>query len=272
MPGRMRVTCPLACTRLDLPPSPRVVSLVSSATEVLDAIGARALVVGATPYCARYVPGLDAPVVADYLEGDPEAIGAVRPDLVIACDGVQLPLARRLAAAGLPVYVLPVPSSRFGLLENAVTLGALCGRLGEARALADRLEREASALVAAAPAPRPRVYAELWFGHHARRPGGRSFVHDAVALAGGDHLFGDRPDGYAPLDLAAVTAARPEVVVVFSEPEFPVDAAALVRERGWADAFAPRVVASTTDRGRNLIHDGPSFLETARWLAGALRG
>lgn len=59
--------------------------------------------------------------------------------------------------------------------------------------------------------------------------------------------------------------------MVFSEPEHPVDPAALVAERGWDRAFAPRLVVSTTDRGRNLIHDGPSLLETARWLAGELR-
>ncbi len=267
----MRVTSPMAGSAFDLPPAPRVVSLVSSATEVLFAIGAGARVVGVTPYCARYVAGLSAPVVADYLEAGVEAVRTVRPDLVLACDGVQLPLARRLAAAGLPVYVLPVPSSRFGLLENTVQLGALVGRLGEARALCDRLEREAAALAASAPARRPRVYAELWFGRHARRPGGRSFVHDLVTLAGGDHLFGDRPDAYAALDLEAVAAARPEVVVLFSEPEFPVDAAALMAMRGWSAAFAPRVVVSTTERGKNLIHDGPSLLETARWLSVELR-
>lgn len=267
----MRVSSPVAGSAFDLPPAPRVVSLVSSATEVLFELGAGGLVVGVTPYCARYVPGLAAPVVADYLDADAAAVRAVRPDLVVACDGVQLPLARRLAAAGLPVYVLPVPSSRFGLLENALQLGALVGRLGEARALCDRLEREAAALQAAAPAARPRVYAELWFGRHARRPGGRSFVHDLVTLAGGDHLFGDRPDAYAPLDLAAVAAARPEVVVLFSEPEFPVDGVALLAERGWVAGFRPRLVVSTTARGRNLIHDGPSLLETARWLAGELK-
>lgn len=267
----MRVTSPAAGCTLDVPPSPRIVSLVSSATEVLFALGAGDLVVGVTPYCARYVPGLAAPVVADYVDGDAEAVRAVRPDLVVACDGVQLPLARRLAKAGLPVYVLPVPASRFGLLENVVQLGALAGRLGEARALCDRVEREAAALQAAAPARRPRVYAELWFGRHARRPGGRSFVHDLVTLAGGDHLFGAEPEGYLPLDLPAVAAARPDVVVVFSEPEYPVDAAALVSERGWTTAFAPRVAVSTTERGRNLIHDGPSLLETARWLQGELR-
>ncbi len=247
-----------------------MVSLVSSATEVLDALGARDLVAGATPYCARYVPGLSAPVVADYVSGDPEEIRRVAPDLVLACDGVQLPLARRLAGAGLPVYVLPVPCSRFGLLENVVTIGALCGRLAEARALADRLERGCTQLLARAPSPRPRTYAELWFGRHARRPGGRSFVHDILELAGCDHIFAGRADGYAPLDLEAVSAARPERVIVFSEPEYPVDARALVRERGWEQAFAPRVVVSSVDLGRNLIHDGPSFLETARWLAEAV--
>ncbi len=267
----MRVTVPSLGTALDLPPAPRVVSLVSSATEVLFAVGAGAQVVGVTPYCARYVAGLAAPVVADYVDADPAAVRGAHPDLVLATDGVQLPLARRLAAAGLPVYLLPVPSSRFGLLENAILTGALTGHLAAARALADRVEREAATLAAAAPPARPRVYAELWFGRHARRPGGRSFVHDLVTLAGGDHVFGDRPDAYAPLDLDAVAQARPEVVVVFSEPEFPVDPAALVRERGWDRAFSPRVVASTTERGRNLIHDGPSLLETARWLAGELR-
>ena len=272
MPGyptsAMRITCPLVGTTLDLKPAPRVVSLVSSATEALDALGCRPLLVGVTPYCGRYVPSLTAKVVADYVSADPALLRGLAPDLVLACDGVQLPLARRLAAAGLPVYVLPVPGSRFGLLENLVTIGGLVGRLASARALADRLEREAVALRATAPHRPRRTYVELWFGRHARRPGGRTFVHDIVALAGCDPLFGEQAEGYLPLDLRATADARPELVVVFSEPEYPVDAHALIRERGWASAFAPRVVSSTVERGRNLIHDGPSFVETARWLSG----
>jgi ABC-type Fe3+-hydroxamate transport system substrate-binding protein len=261
------VAVPALGTRLALArPATRIVSLVSSATETLFALGAGDSVVGVTRWCARYVPGLTAPVVAEYVSGDPASVAASRPDLVLATDGVQLPLARRLAAAGLPVYLLPVPRTRAGILENTVALGALAGRVAEARALADRLEAECADLVRTAPAPRPRAYCELWFGRHVRRPGGLAFVHDLLWLAGLDPVHGARADAYERPDLDEVKRLAPEWVVVFSEPEHPVDARALLVERGWDRAFAPRVVVSTVDPGRNLIHDGPSFVSTARWL------
>ncbi|GAO01522.1 ABC transporter substrate-binding protein [Anaeromyxobacter sp. PSR-1] len=269
----MKVTSPVLGNTLTLDgPARRVVSLVSSATETLFAVGAGAAVVGVSPYCARYVPGLAAPVVGDYVRADPAAIRAAAPDLVVVTDGVQLPLARRLAAEGLPAYLLPVPQSRFGILENAVALGALTGRLAEARALCASIEAGAAALVASAPAPRPRVYAELWFGAHPRRFGGRAFVHDVLELAGAENLFGEDPFAYAPLDLGEVERRAPEWLVVFQEPEHPVDARALAAARGWAGRLGDRIVTSTVERGRNLIHDGPSFLETARWLRGVLLG
>jgi ABC-type Fe3+-hydroxamate transport system substrate-binding protein len=267
----MNIPVPALGTSLRLErPAECVVSLVSSATETLFALGAGDVVAGVTPWCPRYVPGLAAPIVAEYVTGDPAQIAATGPDLVLATDGVQLPLARRLAASGLPVFVLPVPRSRAGILENTVALGGLVGRLAEARALCDRLEGECAALVASAPTPRPRAYAELWFGRHVRRPGGLSFVHDILWLAGLDPVHGGRADAYEPPDLEEVARLAPEWVVVFSEPEHPVDARALVAERGWDRAFAPRLAVSTVERGRNLIHDGPSFVETARWLRGEI--
>lgn len=269
----MKVTSPALGSAFTLEgPARRVVSLVSSATETLFALGAGDAVVGVSPYCARYVPGLAAPVVGDYVHADPAAIRAAAPDLVVVTDGVQLPLARRLAAEGLPAYLLPVPQSRFGILENAIALGALTGRLPEARALGTSIEAACAALLASAPARRPRVYAELWFGAHPRRFGGRAFVHDLLELAGAESVFGEEPFGYAPLDLAAVERREPEWLVVFHEPEHPVDARALAAERGWDRRLGGRIVTSTIERGRNLIHDGPSFVETARWLRGVLAG
>jgi ABC-type Fe3+-hydroxamate transport system substrate-binding protein len=267
----MKVACDLLGNRFELPAAPRrVVSLVSAATETVAALGGQDLLVGVSPYCSRYVPGLRAPVVGDYLKADVAALGALAPELLLFTGGVQLPLARRCAAAGLPAYAVPVPASRFGVLENIVTVGALIGRVAAARALADRLASGFERLRSAGRGVRPRVYAELWFGRHSRAAGGLSFVHDLIELAGGDNVLAASPGGYLPLDLAGAAAARPDVVLLFSEPEYPVDAGRLLAERGWgAPGFQP--VVSTVERGRNLIHDGPSFLETAEWLSERFR-
>lgn len=265
----MKITCELTGAAFELEAAPRrIVSLVSAATETVAALGGTARLAGVSSYCSRYVPGLAAPVVGDYLRVDDGALAAIGPDLVLLTSGVQLPLARRLAATGLPAYALPVPASRFGILENILTVGALLGEVGAARRLADGIAADFGRLARGGPGPRPRVYTELWFGRHPRAAGGRSFVHDLIELAGGENVFGGRPEGFLPLDLDAAAAAAPEVFLLFSEPEHPVDAGRLLRERGWDGRV--RAVVSTVERGRNLIHDGPSFGETARWLAARL--
>lgn len=269
----MRIACELLGNSFELPAAPRrIVSLVSAATETVAHLGGLDRLVGVSPYCSRYVPGLAAPVVGDYVKADLDALRARAPDLLLFTAGVQLPLARRCAAAGLPAYALPIPASRFGILENIVTVGALAGSMEAARALADRMGADFEALRSARAAVRPRVYVELWFGRHPRTSGGRTFVHDLIELAGGENIFGSSPQGYLPLDLPAVAAAAPEVALFFSEPEHPVDPGRLLAERGWRAPGGPRVITSTVDRGRNLIHDGPSFADTARWLARQMHG
>lgn len=265
----MRVTCPVHGTQLDLQAPPRrVVSFVSSATETLFALGCGASVIGVTPYCARYVADLQAPVVGDYLKAELDALRALEPDLILVTSGIQAPFARRMAAEGLPVFALPLPASRFGLLENQITLGGLLHRVTEARSLCSRMEAGFAELIASSPARRPSVFIEMWCGRHLRGIGGLSFIHDLVELAGGVAVPTVRPEAYPLPDLELVAALRPEVILFFQEPEFPVDAAAVLAERNWT--WGPRVISSDITKGRNIIHDGPSYLDTARWLRGQL--
>jgi ABC-type Fe3+-hydroxamate transport system substrate-binding protein len=264
----MNITCELLGNTFELPAAPqRIVSLVSAATETVALLGGLDRLVGVSPYCSRYVPDLAAPVVGDYVRADIEALRELSPELLLFTAGVQLPLARRCAAAGLPAYAVPIPASRFGILENIVTLGALVGAIEPARALVNRMAAEFELLRESCGAMRPRVYVELWFGCHPRTSGGRTFIHDLIELGGGQNIFGSSTQGYLPLDIPAATAAKPEVALFFSEPEYPVDPVELLAQRGWDTAAGPRVIVSTVERGRNLIHDGPSFADTARWLA-----
>ena len=195
----MKIACELLGNSFELPAAPRrIVSLVSAATETVAQLGGLDRLVGVSPYCSRYVPGLDAPVVGDYLKADIDALRALAPDLLLFTAGVQLPLARRCAAAGLPAYALPVPASRFGILENIVTVGALVGGVEPARALVDRMAPSSSGSGRPAARQRPRVYVELWFGRHPRTSGGRTFVHDLIELAGGEQRLRLQPAGVPP--------------------------------------------------------------------------
>ena len=242
----------------------RVVSFVSSATETLFELGCGDAVVGVTPYCARYVKNLHVPIAGDYLKADLEQLCGLEPDLVLVTSGIQIALAKRLEEAGLPVHALPLPASRFGILENQIAIGGLMHRVAEARALCTRMEAGFANLIRTAPAHRPTVFIEMWCGRHLRGIGGLSFIHDLVELAGGVAVPSVRSQAYPTPDLEFVAALRPEMVLFFQEPEFPVDAAELLAHRGWT--WGPRILSSDITKGRNIIHDGPSYLDTARWL------
>lgn len=251
-------------TVVELPERPRrIVSLVAGYSEGLWAMDLAERVVGVSKFCRRYLDPGARPVVGDYLRIDEAVLVGLAPDLVLMTGGVQLGVARRLAAAGLPVFVLPLADSLAGILENLRRLGALAGEMQAAHALTERMEHEAAELRATAPAIRPRIYVELWFGRHPRMAGGLTFVHDLITLAGGENIWADAPTGYLKLDPGGVVKRRPEVVVIFWEDDdTAVDAPGLMQARGWTASL----VEARLRPGQVLIHDGPSCLAVARWL------
>jgi len=263
-----RVRCEVLGTIITLPEKPqRVVMLVSGLTEAAWLMGLSDRVVGLSAFCGRYVEVGDRVVVGDYLRIDEEKLAALKPDLIVMTGGIQLGVARKLAAAGLPVYVVPLADSFPGILENIRKLGALFGEMRAAHELTDEMELEAARLRATAPVIRPRVYVELWFGRHPRMAGGLTFIHDLITLAGGKNVWADAPMGYLKLDTKETEARKPDVAVVFWEDDdTEVDAPRLMEERGWR---MPLIEAQLRP-GQILIHDGPSCLEVARWLRGRL--
>lgn len=250
---------------LELPDSPRrIVSLVSSATEALEHMGFIDRVVGVSAYCHRYIASPTPPVLGEYLNCRIDEIIDLKPDLVLTTSGVQRKLALKLARSGLPVYALPLPQSFHGILENNLILGRLINDLDKARKLSTAMLARAQSLRKSSPAYRPRIYLELWLGRHMRAVGGASFISDLVEIAGGDLIFNHRTEGYFVPNFEEVAKARPDLHLFFHEPEYLVDPATLVAERKW-DPATPTLI-STVECGKNMIQDGPSFLDTAAWL------
>ncbi len=266
----MRVFCETLGVHVELPERPhRIVCLASSLTETLFEMGCGHRVAGISAYCSRYIPAGDLPVVGDYLRVDKALLQQVQPDLIILTTGIQRNLGIRLAQEGYPAYALPLPTSLSGVMENLNVLGGLVNEVESARRLRQRWEQQFGTLYLSAPMRRPRVYIELWFGRHMRTVGALSFVHDLVEASGGDNIFGRDRRAYFVPDPEQVASLRPDVLVFHTEPDYPVDVPKLIEERGWHRWNpAPYVVVGTVDKGQNIIHEGPSMMETATWLQG----
>ena len=208
-------------------PRRRIVSLVPSLSEALHVLGLGDRIVGVTDYCVHPADAFEGVArVGGTKDADVDAIEAVAPDLVIANEEENtVRVVRKLAERDLDVWVTYPRTVREGaaLLDELADLGAS----DEARTshVAPCLEAVARA-ERAAPAVRPRVFCPIW-----RDPwmtiGGDTYIDDMISLAGGRNPFAT-PDAasvrgradrrYPTVDLEAVVALDPEVILLPDEP------------------------------------------------------
>jgi len=245
-------------------PPRRIVSLVPSLTEALFATGAGPRVVAVTRYCeepAGEVATL--PKVGGTKNPDIAAILALDPDLIVASSEENREEdVHALRAAGVPVFVTHYPTVR-AALEGIVELIALVGGTVE---IAARWRDEAKRMldVLQAQHQRPvRYFCPIWRRPYmvARRD---TYMADLLALAGGESVVpGDGPLHYNAVDLAEAMAARPEVVLLPSEP-YPFSARHLRDFAPFTDVPAERCCTIVLCDGKLLTWYGP---RTPRALA-----
>jgi len=237
-------------------PPRRIVSLVPSLTEAL-AVTVPDRLVGATDWCTHPV-GLDVPRVRGTKNPDRAAVAALAPDLVVANreENRQLDV-ERLRAAGIPVWVTVIES-----LDQA--FGSLRRLIDAVLEVAEPGWLTAAVAAWAQPVPQPprRVAVPIW-----RDPwmavGSRTFTGDLLARLGLVNVLGDAPDRYPRVELDALAAARPELIVLPDEPY-------LFTADDGPEAFPGIPVALVS--GRALTWYGPSLTTARAELTGALRG
>jgi ABC-type Fe3+-hydroxamate transport system substrate-binding protein len=204
-------------------PTPRVVSLVPAASAIIDALGAKAHLVGVTRYCA-----VTGPPVIGGMDARPEAVLAQDPDLVVLGDyPSQAALREQLTALGLNA----VAPSFVGIddLRAAVTrLGAALGREAAAAALVAALDRDLALAKERAASRRPvkvlLVY-DVQQGY-VYTTGGGDHLGALLDLCGARNIAQGGPLT-TRLALDAVLARGPELILHVAPGEaYPDDAAA----------------------------------------------
>jgi iron complex transport system substrate-binding protein len=248
-------------------PARRIVTLAPHAAELVAAAGAtsRLIAVGArtdVPAEARSLP-----VVGDANAIDVERIVALSPDLVVTWPWTAPAQVARLRDRGIPVYTT-APRTIDGIATGIERLGALAGTSAAAASAAQRFRtRLASLSEGVRSGPPVRVFYQL-----SEAPlytiGAGHTITQAIALCGGENVFGTLPVPAPLVNVEEVLAQAPALIVAGTEG---------ARRPAWLDDWRrwPALPAAR-DRGlavvdADLLHrPGPRFVDGAAQLCAAV--
>jgi iron complex transport system substrate-binding protein len=207
------MVCAACWTHAEASTPPRIVSLAPHLTEILFAAGAGARVVGTTEFSDHPEAARQVPRVGDAFRLDFERIVALRPDVAVAWEsGTPAQAVERLRSLGIDVLMVRTNSP--GDVADALeSLGRLAGTGPEARAAAARLRADLEALRREhAATGSVRVFVEI--DHDPLYTvSGSQLISQIVSLCGGENVFAEL-EGVAPaVDLEAVVARDPELIL-----------------------------------------------------------
>ena len=250
-------------------PARRIVSLAPYLSELLYAAGAGKAVVGVSEFSDYPEAAAAVSRVGGGTGLDLEAILALQPDLVVAWQsGNPVNQVERLRSLGLTVF-LSEPRQLLDVPDTLLRLGRLAGTETVAKAAADsftgrylQLEKHY------ASRPTVSVFYQIWEQPLMTLNGEHLFT-DVLRLCGGRNVFAELPALAPQVDIEAVLAADPEVIVVAVDDR---DTSLLAAWQRWPSLSAVqngRVYAVTRER---LVRHTPRILEGAEELCAILEG
>ena len=248
-------------------PAQRIVALAPHATELVFAAGAGASIVGVVAGSDYPAGAARLPIVGDAAALDLERIVLLAPDLIVTWPWTVPAQVERLRARGIAVFEAD-PRTANGIADDIERIGVITGHDAAARAAAAAFrKRLAEATRGHAEMPRLRVFYQV-----SDVPlftlGGRHLVSDALLRCGGQNVFSALTIPAPQVNVEAVLAADPQVIVAGTKAaERP---AWLDRWRQWPDLDAVRRGALYTVDADLLHRPGPRFVDGVAQLCDAL--
>lgn len=255
--------------RLCLPqPAQRIVALSPGHTELLYAAGAGERLVGVVSWSDFPEAANQLPRVGNHARLDLETILSLEPDLILAWpDGNAPEQLQQLQGFGLPVF----RSRPMALADVPVALqafGELAGSDPIAQAAAAGFVAGLDALKTAYRDTEPvRVFYQVW-EQPLMTVNGQHWISEVLQLCGGVNVFADLPRLVPRLDIEAVLAARPDLVLTGASGQTPGGELALWRP--FTDLPAVRNGHLVTVDASLLARPTPRLLAGARAVCEAL--
>lgn len=204
-------------------PAKRIISLAPHVTEDLFAIGAGKLIVGAVNYSDYPPEANQIERIGGYNGFDLERIRALKPDLIIGwATGNPERQLDQIKALGFPVFLtfskkmsdVPTVLERMGEMT-----GMQAGAAKAAKSYRDQLAQLEKTYAGRKPV---RVFYQIW-----DRPlmtiNNTQIISDVMRVCGGVNVFGTQSDLTPKVDVEAVLAANPDVIMTSGEPGVKTD-------------------------------------------------
>lgn len=199
----------------------RVISLAPHITENLYSVGAGEQIVAAVSYSDYPEAAKTLPRVGDFANLNLERILSLKPDLVVAwIDGSSSAQLERLEQLGIPV-LRESPDSFAEIAASLRRLGAVTGNDVEAERVATDLETRVAHLHERFQEQTLlTVFYQLWH-QPLITSNSTQLVDRIVRLCGGRNIFADRPEVAPRVNIEAVIAADPDVILSGVEKHDP---------------------------------------------------
>lgn len=247
-------------------PAQRIVALAPHAVELVFAAGGGARLVGVVAHSDYPAAAGHLPQVGRSNALDLERIAALKPDLIVAWGhGNAAAQLDRLAALGLPIFYSDPPSLD-AIADNLSSLGQLMASPAQAQAAAAALRAKVAAL-RQRYASRASVSAffQVWPAPMFTLGGGSTLFSDVLATCGGRNAFAALQAVAPTVDVEAVLAADPELILI---PVPPDATASLQRWAAWPQLAATRLQGLLPIDADLISRPGPRLAEgTARVCA-----
>lgn len=223
-------------------PAERIVSLASSNTEILFAIGASAQMVGRDDFSDFPAAAKDLPSVGGSMGNySLETIASLQPDLVLAAEINTPEQVKALEDLKIKVYYLKNPTNFEGMYQNLRVVGQLTGRESEALALVDSLRGRVKAVqdTLVNLENRPKVFYELDASMDPAKPwtaGPGTFVDAIITMSGGENVAAGLSSAWAQISQEDLLVANPQIILL-GDAAYGTTAESVAQRPGW-DAIA----------------------------------
>ncbi len=185
---------------------------------MLFAAGAGSRVIATVQYSDEPVVARSIPRIGDVVAIDMERLIALHPDVVVVWPGGGNPAQiEEITRLGVPVYRQQT-NALADLAPSVRRLGALAGTSAIADTAATALESRLAHLERAyGGGPPKRVLLQVW-DHPIYTVGGAQLMSDALRVCGARNVFGELTTLAPAVDVEAVIARNPDIIVAAAPP------------------------------------------------------